>query len=511
MAKRRGVDIRSILVSLLSWAMLSALWKWFFKGVFDELVFAPIGDYLRQHVPQMNVGWFFSSALALLGLIIPYVVLGLIVWLLGRHFYAAGRKATTSSAPAPRNVELPKIADPKPDTPIYQAIAIIDGRSLQSIDARELRDKLALGRIHAWARPMKTNEDILVPVPPETWQAMTFMIMRPWGRQPLSRIVPAPDHWHQATHYDVMLSALEIDQIWPGSNLEWLTLRDAAQVVYDETRHALLSGMSRHMSETDDEILRQTAEDVFHHAVHVRGRLPAATSFDELSQQTRGPLVVFDNMKAAGHNQSLRPEFSDVEVRSDSLSAIIDRIKKVDVDAGFSDGEDARAAATDSSFTAEVIPPLDLPGMVFSDRDDFDLVPAGLVIKGTRTDDGIDVFLIIRYRNRSMATITVKPLEAKVRINDKMVNSTGINGQMRPETTDSVRFKPIRLYNDIERSGEAIFVAMFGGTKETMRTAIEIRWSFTMREYPPKGVAGPVKAEAHHVARYFVNENPEKN
>ena len=107
---------------------------------------------------------------------------------------------------------------------------------------------------------------------------------------------------------------------YPGGSLsvsepeEWLSLEDAARRVYDATRHGLLSGISRHMAETETEIIRETAEEIFHRAEHVRGKLRAATSFDELSHKQREGLVVFDDVNSVGQNGMLAPEFHKIEV-----------------------------------------------------------------------------------------------------------------------------------------------------------------------------------------------------
>jgi hypothetical protein len=123
----------------------------------------------------------------------------------------------------------------------------------------------------------------------------------------------------------------------PDQAIEWLPLKEAAQAVYDATRHTLLSGISRHIAETDAEIIRETAETVFRRAEKVRGRMTGATSFDEIGPEQRSLLVVFDDVKSVGHNGMLRPEFCDIEVHEDSLQAVIDYITKIEKDVRLKD------------------------------------------------------------------------------------------------------------------------------------------------------------------------------
>ncbi|MEX0854060.1 MAG: hypothetical protein WD036_12390 [Bauldia sp.] len=118
-----------------------------------------------------------------------------------------------------------------------------------------------------------------------------------------------------------------------NTSVEWLPLKTAAQIVYDATRHTLISGITLHGAKGDEaEIIRQSAETVFHRAKRVRGKLPAAQSFDEIVMSRRGPLHVSDDIASVGHNFMDAPEFCAVEVRRDSVQGVIDYLHKIDTD-----------------------------------------------------------------------------------------------------------------------------------------------------------------------------------
>ncbi|MCD1641888.1 hypothetical protein [Aurantimonas coralicida] len=130
----------------------------------------------------------------------------------------------------------------------------------------------------------------------------------------------------------------------------------------------------------------------------------------------------------------------------------------------------------------------DFEGMIPSDREDFDLVPLRFILRGKRSDDGIDLLAIIQFRNRSRKYVAIRPLPegAIFKLDDKDAEnkSSGISTPVSPETSAMIRFAPIRIYEETDPVGVARLSIMFGQSNESMRTLRDMHYIFKVRSYP---------------------------
>lgn len=156
--------------------------------------------------------------------------------------------------------------------------------------------------------------------------------------------------------------------------------------------------------------------------------------------------------------------------------------------------------------------PFSLEGMVRSNRSDFDLIPAPFVLRGERSDDGIDIHAFIPYRNRSTKAIHVTPAFASYILDYKMPDqmSGGISALIPKESTDSIRFNSVRIYKEQQPvKGVAILALVFGASKESMRSIMAVQYEFNVIAFPEsKGREGPIPFElTGQRLEYYVKES----
>ncbi len=122
---------------------------------------------------------------------------------------------------------------------------------------------------------------------------------------------------------------------------------------------------------------------------------------------------------------------------------------------------------------------------------DHDVVAKGLFVRAKRTDDGIDIFPIVAYRNRSTHNIEIKEPKAKYTLDNKKPDrsySHGFTATIGKMGDANVQFRPVRIYNqDGRASGKVLVQFTYGETKETAQTTIIMRYEFKTLA-PPKEV-----------------------
>lgn len=133
-------------------------------------------------------------------------------------------------------------------------------------------------------------------------------------------------------------------------------------------------------------------------------------------------------------------------------------------------------------------PTVDLAGLQKTDRTDYDLIPLELVLSGKRTEDGIDVWASIRYKNRGRHDVFIKPLGWYFELDGKKPVgkvSSGVSNPVTPGKPYAVQFTPIRLYEENNPTGSAGFVFRFGASRDSvMNNALEAAYKFRLLSYP---------------------------
>lgn len=114
-----------------------------------------------------------------------------------------------------------------------------------------------------------------------------------------------------------------------ATETELLPLKQAAQIVYDETRHSLVAGMSRAFESSAEEALQSTATMIVHHAPELSGSVLASTILDPIPQEERKSFVVFDDMASVGHAGQRKAKYFRISVKRSDLQPVIDYIKRI--------------------------------------------------------------------------------------------------------------------------------------------------------------------------------------
>lgn len=171
------------------------------------------------------------------------------------------------------------------------------------------------------------------------------------------------------------------------------------------------------------------------------------------------------------------------------------------------------SAVTDSAVSTPIDPML--AGMKEIDRDDFDLVPLRFFLRGKRSDDGIDILAVIQFRNRSKGPVAIKPLPGSAIFNLDEKNdgnkSSGISNPIAPQTSAGLQFTPIRIYNESDPIGNARLSLMFGLSQESMRTVLDMNYTFQVRSYPEnKSIDAVLEIDIiENRTKYYLKGNPD--
>lgn len=153
----------------------------------------------------------------------------------------------------------------------------------------------------------------------------------------------------------------------------------------------------------------------------------------------------------------------------------------------------------------------DLQDIVASQRDDHEIIPHRVIIRGTMNDDGYDIWAIIQYRNRGTRHLSLRSLNAHYELDGSLPAAgmtNGINGDLAPSTTDSITFKPVRVYTDRPMSGRVLFAFRYGARNASLRTILHMEYHFELRSFPPnKSTDAVLDFSVKKDERYFIG-NP---
>lgn len=152
--------------------------------------------------------------------------------------------------------------------------------------------------------------------------------------------------------------------------------------------------------------------------------------------------------------------------------------------------------------------PAKLEGMREVFRDDFDIVAAGISVHGVKTEDGTDIHAVIRLRNRSQGGRTLKAVSLRFVVGGKPPEgsaSPGISTPIAKETTQSVVFRPVRIYGEgLPIAGTASITVKFG-KDNAPQSAVEIKYNFDILSLPKaKAQREKLTIRAAPSVRYFV-------
>lgn len=169
---------------------------------------------------------------------------------------------------------------------------------------------------------------------------------------------------------------------------------------------------------------------------------------------------------------------------------------------------------TNSTKAPDIEMPIEkVSGLQKSNRNDFDVVPWKLIVRGTRTDDGIDIIALVQFRNRSKRPVAIKPLKARFTVDGQTPDgkmSGGFSTPIGPEYTDTLRFNSVRVYDEKDHHGAVRLSIMFGSSNETMRSVLSMGYQFKILSYPEdKSTDAVLKLELTENFEYFIAENAE--
>jgi len=123
--------------------------------------------------------------------------------------------------------------------------------------------------------------------------------------------------------------ALKLERYAPELS-DMLQLKEAAQIVYDETRHNSVSMMARGSDTSSPDPLDHIRNIVFRRVPIAFGLVRGATKLDPISAETKRDMIIYNGSADAGYVNVRRPEFSDVHVRKSDVQGCIDFIRRLD-------------------------------------------------------------------------------------------------------------------------------------------------------------------------------------
>jgi hypothetical protein len=146
-------------------------------------------------------------------------------------------------------------------------------------------------------------------------------------------------------------------------------------------------------------------------------------------------------------------------------------------------------------------------------RNDFDLIPAGMNVYAVRGDDGTDIWVHVHYRNRASRPRATKFSFANYELDGKKPEKEMTRGMSSPipaERNEGVNFQGVRVYSeDGKLSGFVELGFQFGETWESMRTALHIRYDFTVKSRPTeKAKRTSLEFDWTEDARYYQKLDP---
>lgn len=151
-----------------------------------------------------------------------------------------------------------------------------------------------------------------------------------------------------------------------------------------------------------------------------------------------------------------------------------------------------------------------LAGMTKSDSKNFDLIPVDdLVLRGTRTRDGIDILAILPYRNRGTSPLGLKLIAQVFNIDGKLPSgraSSGISSSIPPSKTMALQFNIVRIYKEETVSGQAMMMVGLGKQSEPVRNVMKLCYTFKLVAYPDSpGIRTELQSETvEKTVEYYV-------
>lgn len=102
----------------------------------------------------------------------------------------------------------------------------------------------------------------------------------------------------------------------------YMSMRDAAQLVYDKTRHTIIAGIARHDPD-DDPLLATATLLIVSPNIIVRGKVRGATVSDEIDHEVRKNMAARADLETIGYGGERDPRFYQIEISRARLGSYI--------------------------------------------------------------------------------------------------------------------------------------------------------------------------------------------
>jgi hypothetical protein len=190
---------------------------------------------------------------------------------------------------------------------------------------REVIEKFAIPLLSAWGQRIQSSRRLpLTLIETSEWQRakFTYWFLEEGNEQSMHvEVRPSVSGVLPHQYGNIRVNRQQAENIW-----QWLPLKDAARICYEQTRGSPLSAIAEHEKTANDKLVF-FANTIVTAIRMIYGQTPPSTLYEEISDSDRANMRVLDDCNSIGRMFGREPSFINVRVLKSDLDGVIEWAK----------------------------------------------------------------------------------------------------------------------------------------------------------------------------------------